>query len=376
MLTLMTRSWSVRFAVVCGGLAYFSGGLASASAYDHEGLAREALEHHIRPGYTAFQTSAQGLAGAVTELCKTPSAAGLVRARSAFKDAVLSWGRVEHLRFGPVTDDKRNERLLFWPDPKGVARRQVAAIIETGEESALDHRLAGKSIAVQGFTALDIVLFGGGSKDLDASPAQGSSRCKYAMALSANIASIAKAALDGWAAGSAYEKLWLQPGESNSTYITSKETTQALLQSYVLGIELLRDQRLKGPLGIQKVGAKALEPMLPNSGLAVPFLRANIEGVRSLLREGGFVARQAAPPITDPSRQEMTVLGSIAEELKRAAEAAGSAERISPTPFKDSAAREKLISMGFPLKNAYTTGGRTIAGEAGITLGFSSLDGD
>jgi uncharacterized protein len=371
------QAWLRRTAVTV--LFCFSGGVvasAPAQAYDHAGLARDALEHHIRPGYKAFDAAAASFNTATIAMCAAPSADGLASVRAAFKEAALSWARAEHLSFGPIADDKRKERLLFWPDPKGITRKQVSAIIETADETAFDSRLAGKSVAVQGFTALDIVLFGDGSQAFEAAAAQGSPRCRYAQAVTANIASIAKAASDGWAEGSAYEKIWLQPGSDNSVYIADTETTQALLQSYATGVELLRDQRLKGQLGMQQVGAKALEPILVNSGLAVAFLKANCEGLRSLLDEGGFIAHQRIPPITDPKQQTLTALGTIRDELTRAIDAASAAGKLSPKPFENEAAREKLIAMGFPLKNAYETGAQTIAAQAGITLGFSVFDGD
>jgi predicted lipoprotein len=255
-------------------------------------------------------------------------------------------------------------------------RKQVAAILETADETAFDQRLAGKSVAVQGFSALDAVLYGPGSQDLEGSAAAESPRCRFTQSLARNIASIAKATSEDWTAGGNFENTWLQPSSANTMYLTPKETTQALLQSYVIGLELLRDTRLRGQLGLQKAGGKPLEQMFPNSGLALPYLQANIEGLKSLLSDGGFITRQAEPPITDPDKQIMTVLGSINDELTRAIENAVSAGKLSPTPFKDNAAREKLVAMGFPLKNAYATGGQTIADQASITMGFSALDGD
>jgi predicted lipoprotein len=175
------QAWLRRTAVTV--LFCFSGGVvasAPAQAYDHAGLARDALEHHIRPGYKAFDAAAASFNTATIAMCAAPSADGLASVRAAFKEAALSWARAEHLSFGPIADDKRKERLLFWPDPKGITRKQVSAIIETADETAFDSRLAGKSVAVQGFTALDIVLFGDGSQAFEAAAAQGSPRCRYA----------------------------------------------------------------------------------------------------------------------------------------------------------------------------------------------------
>jgi uncharacterized protein len=348
-----------------------------ALAYDHAGLARQALDQHIRPGYAAFEVAATGLDAAAVELCASPSEAALNRTRNAFKTAVLSWARVEHLRFGPIMDDKRHDRMLFWPDPKGLARRQIESALAVSDDTLFDDRLSKKSIALQGFSALDVVVFGPGAAVLEQADGVDQPRCKYARALANNIAKIAKNAVEGWADDTAgFAKTWLNPGGSNTTYLNETERTQALLQSYLTGIEQARNQRLIGPLGMQKQGSKALTPMLQYSGLAVAYLKANVEGLQSLLTDGGFLARQTDPPIIDPVKGEMTVLGSVSDELKRAAQSATEADTLSKQPFKDEPSRQKLIAMGFPLKNAYETGGRTIAEEANITMGFNSLDGD
>ncbi len=348
-----------------------------AIAYDHAGLARQALDQHIRPGYAAFAAASNALSKAATELCAAPSDGALSKSRDAFKTAVLSWAKVEHLRFGPIMDDKRHDRMMFWPDPKGLARRQIEAALNAPDDTLYDQRLGQKSIALQGFSALDVVMFGDGSETLKDAGAANLPRCKYAEALTGMTASIAQITADGWSDDNAgFAKTWLNPGGGNTVYLNETERTQALLQAFLTGIEQARNQRLTGQLGMQKVNAKALAPMLPNSGLAVAFLKSNIEGLQSLLTDGGFLVRQTEPPIIDPVKGEMTVLGTIADELKRAAQSAAEADTLSKLPFKDEAARQKLIAMGFPLKNAYETGGRTIADEANITMGFNSLDGD
>ena len=369
-----------RFRIAVRAFAVFVsvGGLSASSlAYDHAGLGRQALDHHIRPGYQAFVTASGELLSTTQALCAAPSTAALDAARAAFKAAVLSWAHIEHVRFGPIMDEKRHDRLMFWPDPKGVARRQVDAALRDADPTAFDERLATKSVALQGFTALDDVMFDADSVSLSDATQKDLPRCKFASAIAANIANIAKATMEGWATDDAgFAKTWLNPGGANTTYLNETERTQALLQSYLTGIEQARNQRLTGPLGMQKLGAKALTPMLPNSGLAVAYLKANVEGVQSLLTDGGFLAYQTEPPIVDPVKGELTVLGTIADELKRAAKSASEADALSKQPFKDEPARQKLIAMGFPLKNAYETGGRTIADEANITMGFNSLDGD
>jgi hypothetical protein len=47
-----------------------------------------------------------------------------------------------------------------------------------------------------------------------------------------------------------------------------------------------------------------------------------------------------------------------------------------PKPFDDPDITVRLISMGFPLKNARAQLTTLMAATAGLTLGFNSSDGD
>src|SRR5690606_22737995 len=98
--------------------------------------------------------------------------------RAQFPAVVTAWSRIELYRFGPLMAQNRSDRILFWPDRKGIALRQVQAILADKDEAALaPETLARKSVAVQGLGALEFVLHGTGSEDL-ATP-DGAFRCDY-----------------------------------------------------------------------------------------------------------------------------------------------------------------------------------------------------
>jgi len=91
--------------------------LASASAAqaeaDHAAIAQASLTEVIRPGYAALAEQTGALKGKVETLCSQPSAAALNETKNAFAATVAAWSKVEILRFGPVTQDHRYERLFF-----------------------------------------------------------------------------------------------------------------------------------------------------------------------------------------------------------------------------------------------------------------------
>ncbi len=97
-----------------------------------------------------------------------------------FADTVLAWAAVEFLRFGPMSQIGRPERFDFWPDPRGVTLRQVNALIAKRDASALDPAaLAKKSAAVQGLSALEILLYDD-AHSIAADDEEARYRCKLA----------------------------------------------------------------------------------------------------------------------------------------------------------------------------------------------------
>ena len=194
---------------------------------------------------------------------------------------MLAWGRIEHIRFGPITDKQRFDRLVFYPDPRGIAARQIDRLLKRRDESALaPQRLAGASVGIQGFAAIDRVLFGKGSDTLG-SPSGDGFRCRYVQALAKGVAQIAAETLRQWAGP--FGRTWLGPGKGNGAFLTAKETTQALFRSYVTELGVVRLQRLVPMLGGSGKAGGPAPPLFPDSRLGLPYLLANIEGARELL---------------------------------------------------------------------------------------------
>jgi predicted lipoprotein len=227
-----------------------------------------------------------------------------------------------------------------------------------------------KSVGLRGFTALDILLFAKGSDDLAIPSQTPVFRCGYASAVTKVIARIAKDTLQSWSAPDGFAARWLNPGPDNPAFLSAKETTQAIGHAYLNGIKQLRNVRLAGPLGFKDRNVRPLEPPVPNSGRALPLAIANIEGLRALLLDTGL----SEPPVHGAPPH--SVMQAMVTEFGAAISTIRKAAALSKKPFEDTAARNQLILVGFPLKNAFDTGAAYLAEEAGITIGFNALDGD
>jgi len=344
---------------------------APSPAFDHTGLARQALEHHILPGYQRLADATQGLDEALSAHCRATTAITRKSVETAFDAVVTAWGRVEHIAFGPIAQRERLERIMFWPDRRGIGARQLATALSKRDPDVLDAaRLAGKSVAVQGLPALDTLLF---SRD-DAVADARAYRCAFAAAIAANLARIAREVSDEWSAPGGFSAIWLAPGPSNGQFLTPSETTLALAKAFDKGLEKVRDQRLAGPLGLTAQRRKIPAP-LSKSGRTLRLVMANIEGLRELYDEGGIERTIIAADRDAASSGSDALAHLVANELATAR--AGLAAIVGVrSPFDDDRSAQRIIAIGFPLKNARVTAASLLSTAAGLPTGFNASDGD
>lgn len=101
--------------VVAFGMVFAAAPDAHSEA-DHAAIARASLDEVIRPSLAALSEAGAALQAKVDALCASPSPAAVEAAKESFPAAVNAWSRVEILRFGPIVQDRRYERLFYWLD--------------------------------------------------------------------------------------------------------------------------------------------------------------------------------------------------------------------------------------------------------------------
>jgi uncharacterized protein len=343
-----------------------TGHAQEAPAFDHAALAKQALEMHIRPGYAALVESAQALAKALDGHCARRRAVD-----SAFDGLVTAWGRIEHIRFGPVTTDNRLERLFFWPDRRGLGARQVAATLRARDAAALDPvALAAKRVAIQGLGALETALFNApptGAEDR-------AYRCAYAKAIAANIGNIAGAILKEWSDPDLYARHWLDPGTGNPHFLKRAETTLALAKALDNGLERVRDEWIAAPLGFG-IQRRRLTPVLSTSKRTLKFFEAGLDGLQRLYTTAGLHkaivdTAKAHPGVTVPLNAKLvrTEIETARNQLRRLVR--------QGKPFDADAMMQPFVAVGYPLKNARMQLAALLGLTAGVSMGFNATDGD
>ncbi len=352
-------------------LALLVGLLATPAAAQLHPTARavitDAIDKAIRPGFASFAAYAHEMNERVEELCDAPSDDRLAVVHETFADVVTSWARIEFYRFGPLMVDNRSERILFWPDRKGIGLKQVQQILATKDETATTTaRLRQKSVAVQGLAALEFVLFGTGSGEL--ATIAGAFRCDYAAAISRGMAQTAAQLNAEWQNPDGIAARMIRPGENDADYRDNAEVLEELVGVVAHGVEAIRDQRILPFLG--RDGAKS-NPKLAlfwRSNLTVPSLEANFAGLEAILTQSA---------IWEYAPAEQSIVGGDAEAAFSAVAAA--AARVTGTveeAVADPARKQALADIVATSQVLGKLTGEDLPAALGLSVGFSSLDGD
>ncbi|MCX7305610.1 MAG: peptidase M75, Imelysin [Hyphomicrobiales bacterium] len=355
---------AVAAAVALATVVCLCGGPASASKATD--IVTRSIDGFIRPGYRAFHQSTSALYEAGKALCTAPSQAALDADRATFAKTVDAWSRIETIRFGPVAEQSRLERILFWPDRKATGLRQVQAALADKDPTVTDATgLAGKSVAMQGLGALEFVLYGAGSEALATGDEH---RCAYGAAISGNLDAIAQELETAWAAPDGFAAIWANPSAQNPQYRDGTEAVTELMGVFVTGTELVRDVRLGGFLGKDAAADKPRQALFWRSNKTVDALAGNLAGMRDLLE---------ASHLADALPAEASYMGKSALfEFANAASAAKGADGPIAAVLADPDRRAKLAYFGLVTSSLSDIFGTQMSGALGLTAGFSSLDGD
>jgi predicted lipoprotein len=324
-----------------------------------------AISGFVKPAYTQFHSVSTQLRGQMDTLCADRSPDRVAAVQSTFLTVVAAWSEVEIVRFGPVTEENRLERILFWPDRKSIGLKQVQAALADKDASATDPAtLKGKSVAMQGLGALEFVLFGTGSEAL-AEPGE-AYRCAYGLAIARNVEDMAAAIVAGWQDPAGISRQC--PGVDNSLYRTDDEAMTELFNVFVHGLEMVRDVRLKGFLGENAGSDKPKQAVYRRSGATVISIAANLRGLRTLLDVSGLAGRLPA--------DSSWIAQSIGFEFDNAERMLDTAAGPILEVLEDKNKREALAVTRLITSHLSELFGVTLAGKLGLSAGFSSLDGD
>jgi predicted lipoprotein len=330
-------------------------------------IIQRAIDDFVRPAYTSLHEHAESLTKAMHKLCEAPSQEELDAARAEFSATVDAWSSAEIIGFGPIKENNRLERMLFWPDRKSIGLKQVQAALSEKDPTATDPaQLAGKSVAMQGLGALEFVLFGDGADALAGK--DDAYRCAYGAAVAGNIETMAGEVSMAWNKPDGFAALWANPGPQNALYRDGNEAVTELVGVFINELEMVRDVRLKGFLGGKPEADKPKQAIYWRSQNTTTSLAGNLFGIDALFQASKL--GDALPP--DSRWMAESIHIQLVNGVATAKSVKGPIDKI----LADPALREKLDHFALITSSLSSLIGTRLTAEFGLTAGFSSLDGD
>ncbi|MCB1860095.1 MAG: imelysin family protein [Gammaproteobacteria bacterium] len=327
---------------------------AGVQAYDFQAIA----DRHIMPAYQQLAAETAALESAAVSFCAAPSANDLQELQQRYRSAFLAWQGTQHLRFGPVQYLMREHRFAFWPDNRGAVGRHLSQLIEDPALLQADFDISQKSVAVQGFSAMERLLFGNTVPD--------ATRCRVIAAIAVNLHQMADGLYRDWfSSETAFVRTFANPAPDNPLYASSQALAGQLLNSLHTELELILTQKLAQPLGSSPAKANGKRAEGWRSSSALPAIEVNLQACQDLYRLAfaSMLADSApAAQIEAAFEQALTTLSQIVLPLSRA--------------VSDTGQRELIIKLQQQLAQLKQLIARDLAETLGLSLGFNSLDGD
>ncbi|MCP4318080.1 MAG: peptidase M75, Imelysin [Hyphomicrobiales bacterium] len=356
-----------RWAVAAVFAAVVFGAPAASSEDKSVTVINSAITGFIIPAHKQFSTAAQKLASNINDLCAAPSDAQLQSVYAGFDGIVSAWASVSIIRIGPILEHNRLEKLLFWPDRRGIGLRQVQAILAKQDTLAISTGgLAEKSVAVLGLAALEFVLYGEGSELL--SQKTDEYRCRFAKAISVNINDLAYQLLTEWQAPDGFANTWQNPGPDNALFHDEKEALSALVSVFANGMEYYHTVEIGGFLGLTPEKDRPRQALFRRSDNTLRFLRKTLSDFQLLYQKS---ALRTLLPASSDWIDEAIGFG-FKHGNASLASLSGSAAQILENPQK----RAKLAYVGTVVRGLNENFGIDLTAALDLTANFSSLDGD
>ncbi len=293
-----------------------------------------------------------------------------------WRTTMTAWAHVQPIGFGHIEDGNLRWKLQFWPDRKDITRKKVEALIAS-DEALNAERVASASVSVQGLAAMEYLLFDDRASDLVLYQ-QDARRCQLLTAIAERVHQVTFELLNDWYGDtdtSGYADKFSRPGAENTLYPDNNAALADLLDTLVVGAEVVKRNKLGLPISNGKGASHAKPYRLEawRSQYSLELMRASTATLEQLYRgNGGF-------GLADYLAEHKEVDGALLEAIDNAFKAVNTQFLLLEGPvftqIKQPGYYAKLVELHKRLSDLQRNLSQ-LPESLGISLGFNSNDGD
>ena len=314
-----------------------------------------------QPLHIEFAQAAEQWAGEVQGLCEQRTASSVYKLQVQFGNLIELFAAVELFRLGPLLEDNLRNRIFYWPDKRRVGERQLRALLASmSEESVFTGTIANKSVALQGFTALERLFYSAGYQPVEDEP-----QCELIPVIVDNIAAMATTLSDGWKTDTDISQALLQPSAESKYFRTQDEVIVSAFTQIKVGLDIVLDAKLK-PL-LSRDQKLMRQTPLWISQRTVAMLAGNVRGLRALLLNSDLLEENR---LKEKLRTEFNYIDHVLDELKPIVYFIDRENAVTP---RVAVLMNKLAAT---LAGVRWLVEEDVSQALGVKAGFNSEDGD
>jgi predicted lipoprotein len=325
------------------------------------------------PSYRVLASDAADLQIAVEDLVTAPGAERLAIAQQAWRETRRAWKETEAFRLGP-SEAQRTSSRIDWPTAN-TAQIDAEIVGTNALSSSYVDTLGAQKV---GFQAIEYFLFdpvGGDAGAVNRLLGPDNARRRaYLLALATNVRERAEELRDAWEpSGGNFGADFVNSGIGGSAFATLKEAFDEVVNRMIFVAELVEEDRLGAPLGVDGGGPRPDLVESPRSGDTVAGIVADLQGIADVY-EGTWEGGQA----TGIGTQVVALSPDVDTEVRQLLDDAIAAVQAIPTPLADAVVHHRdEVQAAYEavqaLRRALTV---DVASVLGVKLTFGGNDGD
>ena len=351
----MERRTFIRHAMLAGTASVFPG---CRRAGAKEEVLRALVERVVVPNTADVAKTSRRLAVDLARLVAEPSLASLRASREQWQRALSSWKRADVFRSGPIMDTNCLLRAMFWPVRTGA----IDALLQ-GSASIDDASIDAMGVDRRGLFALEYLLYPAQAEDRILAGfvgPGGERRARFASALASNVSLHADQAARSLGDGKEYARKFAERGQDSLSLVVGQ---------LVHTVENVSATRLARISSLAKRGL--LQATEVEGGVA----RVSQEIALTYLRG----AEQLYLGVDHGLRQLVSALsGAVDDQIRSTFSQAIAAVSNLGLPLEEVAKQDPgALDAAAGVVKKLERGLKTdLASTLGVTMTFSSLDGD
>ncbi len=327
---------------------------------DYMKLSNQLAERHIIPLYEGFASKTQDFAQDVNQFCQKRLVRRLLQVQESFKHMVLSWGRIQHINFGPIQYLDGYAKMQFFPDKKGFTQRKLRTILNDKNPDVLQEVKEGQETPpVQGLGAMEYLLFKETQNILNSQY-----HCQLLQSQAYFFQFHAKNTKEAWQ--TFYKDAFNSVEENNQE--ASKVSIAEMMKANLFALDLAASRQIGLAYAPKKKKGKPFYVQFPLSQISFEVLEQNLKTQKKV------VATIYAPIIEEKLGQAR--LQKLLQQFDKTLEQINRFDTSLRQAVSQSDTRAKVKVLYLEARLLYQMTAKALTESLEIPIGFNALDGD